>query len=172
MNWVLHVHRTSRPCVMWIASSAVSVDADSLSIYLSSLDACPCGCARCGAPPQRVVMCSGGWLMLALGITQYTDRALSRGRSTVRAPWPVHGAVSGGHTYDVNRGVPSTVKNVRLSCLKRAPARQGHGTGHGPRTSRAARSGDRIIYGSSDAVWGSYVLTSRTYRHSSLSEMC
>ena len=113
MNWVLHVHRTSRPCVMWIASSAVSVDADSLSIYLSSLDACaPCGCARCGAPPQRVVMCSGGWLMLALGITQYTDRALSRGRSTVRAPWPVHGAVSGGHTYDVNRGVPSTVKNV------------------------------------------------------------
>ena len=115
MNWVLHVHRTSRPCVMWIASSAVSVDADSLFIYLSSLDACPCGCARCGAPPQRVVMCSGGWLMLALGITQYTDRALSRGRSTVRAPWPVHGAVSGGHTYDVNRGVPSTVKNVRLS---------------------------------------------------------
>ena len=73
MNWVLHVHRTSRPCVMWIASSAVSVDADSLSIYLSSLDACPCGCARCGAPPQRVVMCSGGWLMLALGITQYAQ---------------------------------------------------------------------------------------------------
>ena len=44
--------------------------------------------------------------------TVRTDRALSRGRSTVRAPWPVHGAVSGGHTYDVNRGVPSTVKNV------------------------------------------------------------
>lgn len=64
--------------------------------------------------------------MLALGITQYTDRALSRGRSTVRAPWPVHGAVSGGHTYDVNR---CTVKNlVSAYCLKRAPARQGHGT--------------------------------------------
>lgn len=63
-------------------------------------------------------MCSGGWLMLALGITQYTDRALSRGRSTVRAPWPVHGAVSGGHTYDVNRctvkNVVSHVSNVRL----------------------------------------------------------
>ena len=29
-----------------------------------------------------------------------------------------------------------------------------------------------MIYGSSDAVLGSYVLTSRTFRHSSLSEMC
>ena len=171
MNWVLHVHRTSRPCVMWIASSAVSVDADSLSIYLSSLDACPCGCARCGAPPQRVVMCSGGWLMLALGITQYTDRALSRGRSTVRAPWPVHVAVSGGHTCDVNRC--TVKKNVRSLMSQTCACTPGaRNPGHGPRTSRAARSGDRIIYGSSDAVWGSYVLTSRTYRHSSLSEMC